>query len=76
MTCEIVRRPVPGEACIVTAWPIERGGRKMTSGTALFTREGELLARSHQIWIGRAPALSPLRQVGGPGDVPSGRPRH
>ncbi|MFI4934652.1 MAG: hypothetical protein ACHP7N_08550 [Caulobacterales bacterium] len=55
MTCEILRRPRAGEPCIVTAWPIEQSGRKRLSGTALFTADGELLARSHQIWIGRAP---------------------
>ena len=56
MTCEILRRPRAGEACIVTAWPIEASGRKRISGTALFAADGELLARSHQIWIGRTPA--------------------
>jgi len=55
MTCEILRRPAVGEACIVTAWPIEQLGRRRMSGTALFTASGELLARSHQVWIGRAP---------------------
>jgi len=34
---------------------IERSGRKLISGTALFTPSGELLAKSHQVWIGRAP---------------------
>jgi hypothetical protein len=53
MSCEITRRPRVGEACIVTAWPIEQSGRKRLSGTALFTAEGDLLARSRQIWIGR-----------------------
>ena len=55
MTGELIRRPAAGESCIVLAWPIERSGRKMTSGAALFTADGELLARSHQVWIGRAP---------------------
>jgi len=55
MTGELIRRPAAGETCIVLAWPIERSGRKMTSGAALFTAGGELLARSHQVWIGRAP---------------------
>lgn len=55
MTCELARRPAAGEACIVAAWPIERSGRKLISGTALFSASGELLGRSHQIWIGRAP---------------------
>ena len=54
MTCSVRRAPAVGEPCIVTAWPIERSGRKRLAGTALFTAEGELLAQSHQIWIGRA----------------------
>ncbi len=58
MTCEVARRPAPGETCIVTAWPIERSGRKMISGTALFTAAGERLARSRQVWIGRAPSAT------------------
>ena len=53
MTCEVRRAPAAGEACIVTAWPLERSGRKRFAGTALFAAEGELLAHSHQIWIGR-----------------------
>jgi hypothetical protein len=55
MTAELIRRPPVGEACIVMAWPIERSGRKLISGTALFAPSGELLAKSHQVWIGRAP---------------------
>jgi hypothetical protein len=55
MTCEILRRPKAGEPCIVLAWPLERSGRKLISGTALFSKTGELMALSHQIWIGRAP---------------------
>jgi hypothetical protein len=55
MTCEVTRRPAAGESCIVTAWPIERSGRKSLSGTALFTADGERLARSRQVWIGRTP---------------------
>jgi hypothetical protein len=55
MTGALVRRPAAGETCIVLAWPIERSGRKKISGAALFTAGGELLAKSHQVWIGRAP---------------------
>jgi hypothetical protein len=55
MTCEVMRRPRAGEPCIVLAWPLERSGRKLLSGTALYSAEGELMAVSHQIWIGRAP---------------------
>jgi hypothetical protein len=56
MTCEVIRRPPPGEACIILAWPIDQSGRKRFSGTALFSASGELLARSGQIWIGRTPS--------------------
>lgn len=55
MTCEVRRRPGAGEPCIVAAWPIEQSGRKRLSGTALYSAEGELMAVSRQIWIGRAP---------------------
>jgi len=55
MTARSLRRPAPGEPCIVAAWPLEASGRKHLAATALFTAEGELLAHSEQIWIGRAP---------------------
>ena len=58
MTCAIRRAPATGERCIVTAWPIEQSGRKRLSGTALFSADGEQLASSHQVWIGRAPAAA------------------
>jgi hypothetical protein len=51
MTGEVLRRPKVGEPCIVTAWPLVRDGRKETAGVALFSADGELLARAHQVWI-------------------------
>jgi hypothetical protein len=52
MTGEVIRRPRAGEPYIVLAWPIEGGeGRKRFSGVALFTPDGELLARGRQVWI-------------------------
>jgi hypothetical protein len=54
MTAEILRRPRIGEPHIIAAWPLEHAGRKYTSGVALFSAGGELMARGHQIWIGRA----------------------
>lgn len=51
MSGEVLRRPKAGETCIVTAWPLTREGRKEFSGTALFSADGELLARTHHIWI-------------------------
>jgi hypothetical protein len=58
MTGELLRRPNAGEPCIVLGWPIERAGRKLVSGTALYSADGELMAKSHQIWIGRASAAA------------------
>jgi hypothetical protein len=55
MTGEVLRRPAPGEPCIVLAWPIAREGRKETAGVALFDADGELLARAHQVWIVMGP---------------------
>ena len=55
MTGEVLRRPPAGDECIITAWPLERAGRKETAGVALFTRDGELLARAHQVWIMMGP---------------------
>jgi hypothetical protein len=53
MSGEVTTRPRAGQPHIVLAWPIEGGtGRKRFSGVALFTPEGELLARGRQIWIG------------------------
>lgn len=51
MTGEVLRRPKAGEASIVAAWPLTREGRKETAGVALFSTDGELLARGHQVWI-------------------------
>jgi hypothetical protein len=55
MTGDVLRRPRAGETTIVTAWPLTHEGRKFLSGVAMFTAHGELLARGHQIWIGRPP---------------------
>jgi hypothetical protein len=62
MTGEILRRPPAAQDYIVMAWPLEREGRKETAGVALFTADGELLARAHQVWImmGPRPAAEPL----------------
>ncbi|MDB5425140.1 MAG: hypothetical protein JWQ29_2556, partial [Phenylobacterium sp.] len=55
MTGEVLRRPPAGHEYIVMAWPLEREGRKETAGVALFTMDGELLARAHQVWIMMGP---------------------
>jgi hypothetical protein len=62
MTGEVVKKPRAGQPHIVTAWPLGAEGRKHYAGVALFTAEGEMLARGHQIWIGRNPAMAPSPQ--------------
>jgi hypothetical protein len=52
MTGEVVRRPRAGASYIVMAWPIEGGTRrKRFAGVALFSADGECLARGRQVWI-------------------------
>ena len=55
MTGEIIRRPTIGEACIITAWPISQEGRKQFAGVAMFSADGALMARGHQVWISMRP---------------------
>ncbi len=40
-----------GDRCVVIAWPLGREGRKLYSGTALFSDEGELRAVASATWI-------------------------
>jgi hypothetical protein len=40
-----------GEPCVVAAWPLERDGRKLHAGTALFDERGRVLAFSRQLWF-------------------------
>jgi len=51
MTARIERLPKEGERCVVAGWPLERDGRKLQAGTALFGEGGEVLALSRQLWI-------------------------
>jgi hypothetical protein len=69
MTGEVIRRPRSGEPCIVSAWPLERDGRKEMAGVALFSVEGELLARAHQVWIVMGPR--PQAVAAAPDAVPA-----
>jgi len=55
MTAEILRRPAQDEPVIITAWPIDQDGRKQFAGVAMFSRDGELMARAHQVWISMKP---------------------
>lgn len=51
MTARIDRPLAYGEPCIIHAWPIGHEGRKHFSGTALYTKAGELVAVAKAIWF-------------------------
>jgi hypothetical protein len=51
MTGEVKRLPKAGEELILQAWPIAKDGRKEFAGVALYTTDGEVVARAHQVWI-------------------------
>ena len=56
MTARIDARVPAGAPLIVTGWPIAREGRKLHAGTALFDRDGRLLACTQQLWLMPKPA--------------------
>ena len=51
MTARVKRLPEDGEPCIVVGWPLAEDGRKLHAGTALYSRDGEVLALARQVWI-------------------------
>jgi hypothetical protein len=51
MTARIIDPPRVGERCAVVGWKIREDGRKLYSGTALYTERGRLCALAHCTWI-------------------------
>ena len=51
MTARVLAQPGVGEPHVVLAWQRGSDGRKHRSGSALFSPEGELLARAEATWI-------------------------
>jgi hypothetical protein len=51
MTARIERLPDEGEPCVVVGWPLGEDGRKLFAGTALYGRDGDVLAVARQVWI-------------------------
>jgi hypothetical protein len=51
LSAEIHRTPRAHEEHVLTAWPIEHDGRKLHTGSALFSGDGELLAAANAVWI-------------------------
>jgi hypothetical protein len=40
-----------GERCVVTGWPLGEDGRKLYSGSALFSADGDLRAVARATWV-------------------------
>jgi hypothetical protein len=51
MTAMIIDPPRIGERCAVVGWKLGAEGRKLHSGTALYTESGRLCALGHCTWI-------------------------
>jgi hypothetical protein len=51
MTVKVIDRPMVGERCAVVGWRIGAEGRKLYSGTALYTESGRLCGLATQTWI-------------------------
>lgn len=51
ITLAIVGEVKAAEPYVVAAWPLEREGRKLHAGTALFDAQGRPLAFSRQLWF-------------------------
>jgi hypothetical protein len=56
LTVELRRPARAGEDHVLTAWPTRRDGRKLHTGSALFTAAGELLGSAEAVWIELEPA--------------------
>lgn len=51
MTCRIDVLPTPGEEHVVVGWHVGDDGRKVLTGSALYTADGAVLAVAQQTWI-------------------------
>ena len=61
MTANVAALPAVGDECRLIAWPVGRDGRKLTAGSALLGRGGEVLAVARMVWLTvprTAPAIS------------------
>ena len=51
LTARVDRVPTAGEPHVVVGWPLGGDGRKLYAGTAIFTADGEPIARARATWI-------------------------
>ena len=48
----VIDAPIPvAERCIVLGWRLGESGRKYEAGTALYTLDGQVLARARALWV-------------------------
>jgi hypothetical protein len=51
LAARVEHLPHAGERCVVMAWPLGAGGRKLYAGTALLGEDGRLLGSARATWI-------------------------
>jgi hypothetical protein len=51
LAARIDGRIEPGMSCVAMGWPIDREGRKLRAGSAIFSADGEPLAQGLATWI-------------------------
>ena len=65
MTASVHAKVQAGEPLVVTAWPINVDGKKHFAGSAIFNRQGELVAQAIAVWIGKRALVDGAHQVAG-----------
>ena len=51
LAAKIHREVEPGKSYVAAGWPIDRDGRKLLAGSAIFSESGELIAHARATWI-------------------------
>lgn len=51
LTARVHEAPSADERCVVIGWPRGKDGRKIHSGSALYSEDGRLLASAEALWI-------------------------
>lgn len=60
LAASVVRRPTGAERLVVAGWRLDAEGRKHRAGTAVWTSDGDLVARGEATWI----VLDPQQRTG------------
>lgn len=51
MTAQVTRVPAPDQPCVVTGRLDRSAGRRCWTSSAVWTAEGDLLARAEAVWV-------------------------